>query len=249
MYVRFRKWMIAGAVVSALFAGCGENPAENMPVAKANPPITAPPASTSEPEPTTPGEGGVAVAEAEPEAVAATTTSPLALAFSNANGSTVNFVGSKKVGGAHNGGFKLFEGTLLTSAESDKPTLEKVTADIDAKSLWSDDDKLTEHLKNKDFFEVETYPTSKFESTSITSGGENGATHTVTGNLTLHGEIKSITFPATVTFGPEQVALKSEFVLNKQEFGMTFTGPGGVIRDEVVIKLDIKAPRAAASSE
>ena len=63
------------------------------------------------------------------------------------------------------------------------------------------------------------------------------------GNLTLHGVTKSITIPATVKVEGDTLTLKSEFALDKNDFGMTNGGPGDVIRHEVVIKLDIKADK------
>lgn len=254
MVMSGRVWIrVAGVLAMGLVAGCGEDPSVNMPVAKTGPAVaTAEPAGSNGTAPTeTPiaagpsaaSEGGVAestpVEAAEPTAPAGATM----VAFSGANGSTIRFVGSKKIGGAHDGGFKAFTGTFVLPADSEAPTLEKVVAEIDMNSIWSDDEKLTAHLKNQDFFEVDTYPTARFETTSITSGGENGATHTLTGNLTLHGVTKSIVIPATVTISDGEVALKSEFVLNKEDFGMTFAGPGGVIRHEVVVKLDVKGTR------
>jgi polyisoprenoid-binding protein YceI len=265
MVMSGRAWIrVAGVVAMGLVAGCGEDPSVNKPMAKTGPAVaTAAPAGSNGAAPVgsngaptetpiaagTPAVAGAAVAEsngaapveaAEPTAPAAGATM---VAFSGANGSTIKFVGSKKIGGAHDGGFKAFTGTFVLPAAPEAPTLEKVVADIDMNSIWSDDEKLTAHLKNQDFFEVDKYPTARFETTSITSGGENGATHTLTGNLTLHGVTKSIVIPATVTISDGEVALKSEFVLNKEEFGMTFAGPGGVIRHEVVVKLDVKGAR------
>ncbi|MCI0548231.1 MAG: YceI family protein, partial [Candidatus Rokubacteria bacterium] len=90
----------------------------------------------------------------------------------------------------------------------------------------------------------ETYPTSKFVATAIKPAAETeGASHTITGNLTLHGVTKSITFPATIAVTDTEVTLKSEFSIKKSDFGITFSGPGGMIYDEVLLKLDVKAPR------
>ena len=62
----------------------------------------------------------------------------------------------------------------------------------------TDTPDLTKHLKTADFFDVAKYPEATFVSTAIKPGGEKGASHTVTDNLTLHGATKSITFPATI---------------------------------------------------
>ncbi|MFO0572280.1 MAG: YceI family protein [Polyangiaceae bacterium] len=39
------------------------------------------------------------------------------------------------------------------------------------------------------------------------AGGEKGATHTVTGNLTLRGVTKSVTFPATIKPGADGISV------------------------------------------
>ncbi|MFO0648783.1 MAG: YceI family protein [Polyangiales bacterium] len=77
-------------------------------------------------------------------------------------------------------------------------------------------------------------------------GGSNGATHTVTGTLSLHGQSRSITFPATIAVGASEVTARSEFVINRRDFGLVYPGmPDNLIRDEVTIRFDLRAPRAA----
>ena len=58
--------------------------------------------------------------------------------------------GSKKVGGAHNGGFKTFNGVV--ELVEGKPEVKSISVEIDNTSIFSDDEKLTGHLKNADFF-------------------------------------------------------------------------------------------------
>ena len=161
-------------------------------------------------------------------------------AFSNEN-SKVQWVGSK-VTGKHDGGFDKFTGSV-TLVDKD-PTKSQVKVDIDTTSVTSDTEKLTGHLKSADFFDVEKHPKASFESTKIVAGGEGG-THTVTGNLDLHGVKKSITFPATIKAEDGQVSVNAEFSINRKDFGINYAGKADdLIRDEVVIKLDIKAKGA-----
>jgi len=106
-------------------------------------------------------------------------------------------------------------------------------------STWSDSDRLTGHLKNADFFDVPTFPTSTFVTTDIKKG-TNG--YDVTGNLTLHGETKSITFPADIQISDDQVKVSAEFFIKRFDFGIQYPGRANdLIRDEVVIRLDITA--------
>src|SRR5258707_1390331 len=65
----------------------------------------------------------------------------------------IEFTGTKP-GGKHVGGFKDLTGT---ASGADATSL-KLEVDIDTTSLYSDNGKLTNHLKSADFFEVKTYP-------------------------------------------------------------------------------------------
>lgn len=155
--------------------------------------------------------------------------------------SKLTWVGSK-VTGKHDGGFEKFTGTIeLTDGKIEQG---KVTVEIDMTSVTSDAEQLTGHLKNADFFEVEKFPTAKFESTSVKAGGKDGATHTITGNLTLRGETKSIEFPATINLAEKELTVKSEFSINRKDFGIVYTGKADdLIRDDVLIRLDLKVKR------
>jgi polyisoprenoid-binding protein YceI len=156
--------------------------------------------------------------------------------------SKVSWTGSK-VTGKHEGGFKAFTGTI----KAPDGALEKgsVNVDIDTKSLFADNEKLTGHLMSKEFFEVEAFPKATFASTKVDKGGANGATHTITGNLTLHGVTKSVSFPATVKVEGDAVSVASEFAINRKDFGLNYPGKADdLIRDEVVIKLDIKGKKS-----
>jgi polyisoprenoid-binding protein YceI len=150
--------------------------------------------------------------------------------------SAVDFIGSK-VTGSHKGGFKKFTGELNVIGDRLVPAGNKVVIDMD--STWSDSERLTGHLKNADFFDVPKFPTATF----VTTGIEKGATNsTVTGNLTLHGVTKQISFPADIQFTNGAVNLNAEFVLIRSDFDIKYTGKADdLIRQEVVLKLKVSA--------
>src|SRR6185312_1502816 len=75
----------------------------------------------------------------------------------------ITFVGTKR-GGKHDGGFKKLTGTA--SLDGDLTTL-KIEAVIDTNSLYSDNQKLTAHLKNPDFFGVKDNPKATFKTTKV----------------------------------------------------------------------------------
>ncbi len=149
----------------------------------------------------------------------------------------IAFVGAK-VTRSHEGGFTKFAGTVDVREPIEESIIE-VT--IDTSSLYSDEDKLTKHLKSPDFFDVAKYPSAKFRSTKIT---KTDTGHAITGDLTLHGVTKSITFPATISKGADGgIASTAEFAIDRQDFGIAYPGmPDDLIRDKVVIKLDLKLP-------
>src|SRR5438045_6363444 len=82
---------------------------------------------------------------------------------------TITFIGSKP-GGKHEGGFKAVTGAASV-AGNDLGTL-KISLEIDMNSLYSDNGKLTNHLKSPDFFGVKSNPKSKFVSTKVEQVGE-----------------------------------------------------------------------------
>src|SRR5437762_548100 len=121
--------------------------------------------------------------------------------------SKIEFVGSQ-VTGTHNGSFQNFSGQIDFACAPEKS---RVNITIETDSLTADAADLTKHLKTADFFDVAKYPQATFVSTAIKPGGDNGATHTVTGNLTLHGVTKAITFPATITVTPDTANVDSSY--------------------------------------
>lgn len=180
-------------------------------------------------------------ATSEAAAPAATTAVQGEKYLISSDSSKINFVGSK-VTGIHNGSFGKFSGEINFVGQPEKS---RVTINIDMTSVATDTPKLTEHLKTADFFDVATHPQAMFESTEIRPGGEKGATHTVTGNLQLHGVRKSITFPATISVGGGAVTVDSTFAINRKDFGINYAGAAdNLIRDDVVLTLRIRGVKS-----
>ncbi|MER2565286.1 MAG: YceI family protein [Myxococcaceae bacterium] len=161
-----------------------------------------------------------------------------AFTFSN-DGSTVAFTGAK-VTGKHEGGFKAFKGALEV-VENDL-TKSRVRVDLEMGSVFSDSEKLTGHLKSPDFFGVEQFPVTRFVSTSLKKA--EGARYDVTGDLTLHGVTKSISFPADITLTDAGADVTAEFALNRKDFGIVYPGkPDDLIADNVLLKLSVHAKK------
>jgi polyisoprenoid-binding protein YceI len=151
--------------------------------------------------------------------------------------SKVEFVGAK-VTRSHKGGFTDFAGQLVLAEPIESS---QVDITIQTASLYADEEKLTKHLKSPDFFDVDKFPTATFRSTGIEKTGEG---HTITGDLTLRGVTKRISFPAAVTVAEDGVKADAEFSINRQDFRITYPGmPDDLIRDLVVIRLTLDVPR------
>ncbi len=154
------------------------------------------------------------------------------------DGSKIEFVGSK-VTGSHHGAFEKFSGAIDFNGQ---PETSHVSITIETNSVTTDTSDLTRHLQTADFFDVAKYPEATFTSTEIKPGADKGATHTVTGNLQLHGAIKSITFPATIAVSPGVITVESTFAINRKDFGINYAGPAdNLIRNDVLLTLHVRA--------
>ncbi len=110
------------------------------------------------------------------------------------------------------------------------------------------------HLRTADFFEVEKYPEMTFKSTKVDM---RGATWYLTGDLTLKGVTKSVTFPFDIVgflpdarSGGTRVGVVAETTINRRDFGVTYGGnlPNGaqMLSDNVrvILNLEALAPKA-----
>lgn len=174
----------------------------------------------------------------------------VAFPFTQAD-SKITWVGAK-VTSKHDGGFTKFGG-IVEVVESDV-TKSRVRAAIDMNSTFCDAEDLTEHLKSPDFFDVAKFPEATFVSTAIVKKvptevrepGKGDEKYEVTGNLTLHGVTKSISFPASITMTESEVAVAADFAINRKDFGILYPGkPDNLIKDEVALKLDLHARKKA----
>ncbi len=156
--------------------------------------------------------------------------------------SQIQWTGSK-VTGKHDGSFTSFAGSIVIVGGAVEKS--RVSVDIDTASLTTVPENLVHHLKTADFFAVEQFPKATFASTSIAPGADK-RTFTITGNLTLHGVTKSISFPATIDVTPDTVTAEAVFSINRKDFSINYPGKvDDVIRDDVLMKLSLHAAKQA----
>lgn len=182
-----------------------------------------------------------AVAEEAAEVKELTETS-VDYAFSDED-SDIEFVGAK-VTGKHDGEFKTFSGKIeLVDGDITKS---RVSVTIQMDSMVADVDKLTGHLKSDDFFDIANHPTSEFVSTAIVAkAGEEGTTHEITGNMTIRGVTKSITFPATIKVEDDEIEAKAEFAINRKDFNIMYDGmQDDLIKEQFLLKLELEAKKS-----
>jgi polyisoprenoid-binding protein YceI len=165
--------------------------------------------------------------------------------------STVGFTVRHLVISKVHGSFNKFSGTIVLDEQN--PSASKVTAQIEATSIDTKDDKRDGHLRSADFFDVEKFPTLTFESTRVEKA--DGNAYRVTGDLTLHGVKKAITLEAELLgtgkdpWGNQRAGFSAQVSLQRKDFGLNWNQAleaGGVLVGEKVdIHLDIEAVKAA----
>ena len=92
----------------------------------------------------------------------------------------------------------------------------------DLEGEWAD--KLVGHLNSDDFFNVSEHKTSSFTLRNIEALNEpkGDATHTVTGDFTIRGITKSVTFEAQINDEGDSISITGSAVLNRAEFDVKY---------------------------
>jgi polyisoprenoid-binding protein YceI len=116
--------------------------------------------------------------------------------------------------------------------------------------------KLKPHLLSGDFFDAEKFGTAKFEITNVEpytadekdSSIVDGANFRISGNLTLKGVTKNITFPARIDLDENTLKGKADFDIDRREWQMNYRNDRTLgdkfISETVNIELDLEANRS-----
>jgi polyisoprenoid-binding protein YceI len=146
------------------------------------------------------------------------------------------------------GRFTKFTGTIkVDTADISKSSVE---VSIEAASINTDNEARDKHLKGAEFFDVEKFATITFKSTSVREVVKGKLE--VTGDFTLHGVTKRITFPITnagTMPGMQPGSVVAGFTdgavtINRNDFGIKIYP--GALGDEVAISLNIEAGKVEA---
>jgi polyisoprenoid-binding protein YceI len=141
------------------------------------------------------------------------------------------------------GRFNDFSGKI-TIDQAD-PAKSSFALAIPMESIDTNNVKRDEHLRAPDYFNVKQFPTMSFQSTKVKAvdGG-----YEVTGDLTLHGVTKPVSFKLTggdkvVEFpkGMKRIGLVSTFSIRRSDFGVN--AEPVALGDEIPISVGIEAAK------
>src|SRR6266849_4580722 len=140
------------------------------------------------------------------------------------------------------GRFHALRGQL--SIDEQHPASSWVEAEVDAASIDTHNKLRDAHLRSAAFFAVKLYPTMVFESTHVEHVSDQD--YKVTGNLTLHGVTKPVTFDVAYhgqrTTMDARTGLTAKARINRHDFGL---GQGMAIQfaasEMATIEIDLEA--------
>ena len=140
------------------------------------------------------------------------------------------------------GRFDSFSGKF--TIDTSDPAKSSFALTIKPESVDTNNTKRDDHLRGPDFFNAKQFPAISFTSTSVKpiEGG-----YEVTGDLTLHGETKPVTFSLkggkTAEFPPgtKRTGYSTELVLKRSEFGVGKPMPA--LGDEVFVSISFEGTK------
>jgi len=142
------------------------------------------------------------------------------------------------------GKFNKATGNIVLDREAKAGSVE---VSIDASSIDTGVDDLNDHLKSKEFFEVEKYPTATYR--GKLAAFKDGNPTEVQGELTLHGVTKPVTLKINSFKCMQHPMKKIEFcgadaaaTINREDFGIAWGKNFGFAMD-VKLQIQVEANR------
>jgi polyisoprenoid-binding protein YceI len=109
-----------------------------------------------------------------------------------------------------------------------------IEASVDANTINTDNDGRDDHLKSEDYFNAAQFP--KIVMKSVSFKHKSGVNYTGSFNLTIKGKTKLIEIPFTYTENGNMAIFKSNFKLNRLDFGIGESSM--ILSSEVNINID-----------
>src|SRR5574343_1648937 len=148
--------------------------------------------------------------------------------------STIKFAPTL-MGSKTEGSFSKF--TAQVHFDPDKPASAVAKADVDIRSFDIGYDEATAEALGKNWFDVQQYPTADFSVSKVKPLGKDH--FELTGNLTIRGKTKALTFPVTLTRESAQTArLDGTVVIKRLDFNLgqgAWSATGTVANDVTLI--------------
>jgi len=236
-------------LLPALSFAADATPAPEAPAAAAAPAAEA----KVEPAAPTPAPEAAAPAAAPQDAAATPAATPAAEApkaqhwtFVPAE-SSLAFHGSQ-MGTAFDGSFAHFTPDIYFDAEHLDQS--KVTADIDMSSVDAKDSDRNKNIVGADWFDVQKFPTARFETTKITKTGDNA--YLADATLTIHGITQPVQLPFTLAVskvphgkdsGKDKAVMTGKVTLDRSKFqlGQGDWADPSVIANDVPVEVKVTA--------
>ncbi|MEL6767747.1 MAG: YceI family protein [Pseudomonadota bacterium] len=142
------------------------------------------------------------------------------------------------------GWFTEVTGSFVYNAK--EQTVSEIRVEVNPASVFTNDERRDEHVRNPDFLDVSNHPSVVFTADGGEVTGET--TGMIPGELTLLGETKPVEVKVTLNkdapypFGHKKrtVGVSAEAVVTRSEFGMDYA-LGGIVGDEVTVLIELEA--------
>ena len=123
------------------------------------------------------------------------------------------------------------------------PVKSSVDVTLDVSGLWTGVPKFDDHLKNADFFDATKFPTITFKSTKAVK--TSATTGKLTGDLTVKGVTKPITFDVVATSKFEKVqrlGFMATAKVKRSDLGLGLYAPAVPEDVTIVIATEVLSP-------
>lgn len=137
--------------------------------------------------------------------------------------------------------------------DADDPSKSHFEVTVKVDSIDTRNEQRDGHLRTNDFFDLEHYPEITFVSTSVARKDDDE--FTVTGDLTVRGVTKPLTFDLELTgpvqdpWGNARIGLEGSVKVNRGDWDLKWNTPldaGGVlVSEKVTLEFDVAATKDA----
>jgi polyisoprenoid-binding protein YceI len=150
-------------------------------------------------------------------------------------GSAIKF-SIKNLGITVNGSFKGLKGDIIF--DSQQPATALFNLSVGVATINTGIKARDNHLRKEEYFNVNKFPSITFLSTKVTASNKDGI-FIVSGNITIKGTTKNISFPFTAQAQQNGYLFKGTFKLNRRDFQVG--GSSLVLSDKLEVSFSVYA--------